>query len=286
MTGEELIKIREKLGMGRGEFGNALGIPYRTLQNYELEVRPIPRPVMKLAKSLLKKEEKKQNNEEWSEESIVIFDWGSFLSRMKLTQRDLADQLEVRQPYISRLKNEFEEGKPVPEGIIEKLRTLYDDDQISPFLHERTVKAPKGGTVIDMYSNMRPYYDIDFSGTPGAELMDPAGKVQPDNYISVPHFTDVDFYTRVTGDSMYPKFRHGDIIACKSIDTTAFFAFYEPYAIVTRTNNQRLIKYIHPHPNDPNKLLLVSYDSEKFPPQPIDRNEIFRLFQIKGKIEL
>src|SRR5690606_33246433 len=70
----------------------------------------------------------------------------------------------------------------------------------------------------------------------------------PDPTGSVPHFTDVDFYTRVTGDSMYPKYRHGDIIACKSIDTSAFFAFYEPYAIVTRTNNQRLIKYIHPHP--------------------------------------
>lgn len=32
--------------------------------------------------------------------------------------------------------------------------------------------------------------------------------------------------------------------------------------------------------------LLVSYDSDKFPPQPIDRDEVLKLFQIKGKIEL
>ena len=64
------------------------------------------------------------------------------------------------------------------------------------------------------------------------------------------------------------------------------FAFNEPYAIVTRTNIPRLIKYIHPHPDDSNKLLLVSYDSDKFPPQPIDRDEVLKLFQIKGKIEL
>ena len=137
-----------------------------------------------------------------------------------------------------------------------------------------------------MYTTMRPYYDIDFFGTPGLELLDPAGKVEPDNYISVPHFQDVDFYTRVTGDSMYPKYRHGDIIACKAIDSAAFFAFYEPYAIVTKTNNQRLIKYIHPHPNDVDKLLLVSYDTDKYPPQPIERDEVMKLFQIKGKIEL
>lgn len=221
----------------------------------------------------------------WSDTPITLFDWSSFLSHQKITQKELAEKLDVKQPYISQLKREYEKGRPVPDGVLDKLRDVYEDE-IEPFLHERRVKAKKDGTVIDMYSTMRPYYDIDFFGSPGAELLDPAGNMEPDNYISVPHFTDVDFYTRVTGDSMYPKYRHGDIIACKSIDTSAFFAFYEPYAIVTRTNNQRLIKYIHPHPDDSNKLLLVSYDSDKFPPQPIDRDEVLKLFQIKGKIEL
>ena len=217
---------------------------------------------------------------------IVLFDWTAFLTHKKLTQMELAEVLDVKQPYISQMKREFEKGRPVPEGLLDRMREVFDSDEIEPFVRQSKVKSRKDGTVIDIYQSMRPYYEIDFFGTPGAELLDPAGRLKPDNYISVPHFTDVDFYTRVTGDSMYPKFRHGDIIACKAIDTAAFFAFYEPYAIVTRTNNQRLIKYIHPHPNDPDKLLLVSYDSEKFPPQPIHRDEVMKLFQIKGKIEL
>lgn len=284
MKGEELKKIREKLGMNRDQFGDLLGAKYRTIQNYELDARPIPSTVINLLDRIV--EEKEIGSTPWSDTPITLFDWSAFLAHKKLTQMELAEVLDVKQPYISQMKREFEKGRPVPEGLLDRMREVFDSDEIEPFVRQSKVKSRKDGTVIDIYQSMRPYYDIDFFGTPGAELLDPAGRLKPDNYISVPHFTDVDFYTRVTGDSMYPKFRHGDIIACKAIDTAAFFAFYEPYAIVTRTNNQRLIKYIHPHPNDPDKLLLVSYDSEKFPPQPIHRDEVMKLFQIKGKIEL
>lgn len=282
MTGQEVKEIRKKLGMDRQEFGELLSSSERTVQNWEIGVRNIPDAKIELLNTHLRA----ANKPFFSETIIHSFDWPRFLEFTKLTQADLADRLDVKQPYISQLKREFEKGRPVPDGMLDKLRDVFQDIDIDAFIRTNKVKSKKDGTVIDMYTSMRPYYDIDFMGTPGAELLDPAVKIEPDNYISVPHFTDVDFYTRVTGDSMYPKFRHGDIIACKSIDTKGFFAFYEAYAIVTRTNNQRLIKYIHPHPSDPDKLLLVSYDSQKYPPQPIEREEVLKLFQIKGKIEL
>lgn len=85
---------------------------------------------------------------------------------------------------------------------------------------------------------------------------------------------------------MYPKYKNGDFVAVKMLNKDSFFAYYEPYAIITKDSQQILIKYIHPHPDDKDKLLLVSYDSNKFPPQEIHRDDIYRLYYIKGGINL
>ena len=80
--------------------------------------------------------------------------------------------------------------------------------------------------------------------------------------------------------------RSSSRISLKSIEASLFFAWYEPYVIITRGNYQRLIKYIHPHDQDDSKILLVSYDTNKFKPQPLEKEEIYKLYSVRGKIEL
>ena len=46
--GEEVIKLREKMGMNRREFCDYFGIPYRTVQDWEAEKRELPDYVLRL----------------------------------------------------------------------------------------------------------------------------------------------------------------------------------------------------------------------------------------------
>ncbi len=55
-TGEYLIKLREKSGMGRKDFCQYFDIPYRTLQDWELGNRKMPDYLLKLIEYKLEKE--------------------------------------------------------------------------------------------------------------------------------------------------------------------------------------------------------------------------------------
>lgn len=211
-----------------------------------------------------------------------------YLKKNKINISAVARSLEVSGPTVySYFKSEslkpstlakILDAAGLDQDGFEEFQEELNDKPVSMVVSERAKEI-----VMD---SKKPYYDIEIFATPGKELIEQIGKVEPEFYISVPHFSDIDFYIRVTGDSMYPKYRHGDIIAVKKMESSAFFAWYEPYVVITRTNRMRLLKYLHPHPEDDSQLLLVSYDKNKFPPQPIAREEIEELYQVKGKIEL
>lgn len=227
----------------------------------------------------------KDNEDKWALGDVTVFNWQGLMEDQSLSITSLATILGVTTSRVNKLIQESENNIPIPQNKYKTLVEKFGNNVISQYCIKKPLRA-KGGTLVVLQKNMKPFYDIDFHASPDVELMDPVGRVEPNAYISVPQFRDVDFYIRVRGDSMYPKYRHGDIIPVKQVDSTSFFVYYEPYAIVTKTNNQLLIKYIHPHSEDKNKLLLVSYNSDKFPPQEIDKEEIEKLFHIKGSIGL
>jgi transcriptional regulator with XRE-family HTH domain len=206
-----------------------------------------------------------------------LIDIESILSDLNLQQKELAGYFGVTSQAISRYKR----GEmSFPEAWKSVLRDTFkinvtDYEFTKPEIENKNQK-------------MVPYYAIDVFGTPGAELI--GGdfvNYKPEFYISIPELSnDVQMYIRVTGDSMYPKYRHGDIIGIKEFDPGSFFAWYEPYVIITKGNYQRLIKYIHPCETDDTKIMLVSYDSQKYKPQPLDKADIFKLYTVRGKIEL
>ena len=54
---EELIRLREETGMKRSEFARYFGIPYRTMQDWELGNRKIPEYLLRLMAYKIKTEE-------------------------------------------------------------------------------------------------------------------------------------------------------------------------------------------------------------------------------------
>ena len=63
-TGEELIKLRKSTGMTRKEFCEYFEIPYRTLQDWELDNRKVPEYLLRVMAYKVKMENLSHQKEE------------------------------------------------------------------------------------------------------------------------------------------------------------------------------------------------------------------------------
>jgi phage repressor protein C with HTH and peptisase S24 domain len=79
----------------------------------------------------------------------------------------------------------------------------------------------------------------------------------------IPTFKDADYLVQVKGDSMYPKYNSGDIVACKKLDMEDFF-FQWDKVYVLETSQGTLTKRIKKGSSS-DKITLISdndsYDS-------------------------
>jgi phage repressor protein C with HTH and peptisase S24 domain len=130
-----------------------------------------------------------------------------------------------------------------------------------------------------------PYYDIDISAG-DVTLFDDNKEIAHD-YLSFRPFNDCEFAVNVRGDSMYPKYKSGDVIACKEMkDWKSFVQYGEVYLIVTQSkhgDSQRFIKFVrksekHGH------LKMVS-ENPKHDPFDVPVSDIRKLYLVKGKVE-
>jgi phage repressor protein C with HTH and peptisase S24 domain len=126
-----------------------------------------------------------------------------------------------------------------------------------------------------------PYYDAHLSAGMIKKFGD--NVVNPAYFITIPYFVDCTLALRVSGDSMYPRYRSGDIVVCKHIHDKNLIMHGEPYVVITP--DYCVVKYVTPHPTDKNKLVLKS-ENPKFAPSNIPKKDILQLYIIKGKIEV
>lgn len=128
-----------------------------------------------------------------------------------------------------------------------------------------------------------PYYNINLSETKGANLK--VMEEKPDYFVNYRPFNDCAAYLPVYGDSMYPKYASGEIIAVKEITNHEVIQWGEAYVIMTgeNSNNLRTIKILHEHP-DTNKIILRSSNPNFKGDTIINKKDIISLYIIKGKI--
>ncbi len=99
--------------------------------------------------------------------------------------------------------------------------------------------------------------------------------------INIPSFNDCDCYINVSGESMYPIYSSGDIIALKRIQDKEVIQYGEAYVLITKEN--RMLKYIRKG-KDERHWRLVSENKEHDAFE-IDKNKVLTLFLVKGKIK-
>lgn len=195
-------------------------------------------------------------------------------------------------------RNKFEEYVGISLGYLSSKSNSVTSDTIEkvvnkfPDLNLNWLLTGKGG----MYSNTDvvvmenptagvPYYEsIDVSG--GIVPMFNDNKEIPTFYINYPHFNDCTAYLPVVGDSMYPKYASGEIIAVKQIFNLDMIQWGEAYLIIgnSNTDDLRTIKLVHPHPEDHSKIVLRASNPNFKGDTPICINDIVNMYIVKGKI--
>lgn len=107
--------------------------------------------------------------------------------------------------------------------------------------------------------------------------------LQVEHYYEVPEFKQADFLMRIKGNSMYPKYSSGDIVACAIIEETLFFQWNKIYAIYTKSQGV-LVKRVKPS-KIKDHIMLVS-DNTQYDPFDVPVADISKLALIIGVIRV
>lgn len=108
----------------------------------------------------------------------------------------------------------------------------------------------------------------------------------PTFYIDYQHFNDCNAYIPVVGDSMYPQYCAGDIVAVKKIENFDVIQWGEAYLVITNehANDLRTIKQVH-YCDEEDKVILRASNPNYRGDTKILKKDIRSMFIIKGKIK-
>ena len=104
-----------------------------------------------------------------------------------------------------------------------------------------------------------------------------------EDYYTVGEFIHAEFLLRVKGDSMTPKYKSGDLVACRRIESISFWQWHAVYVICTRSQGV-LIKRVEPGP-DQDCVTCVS-ENPVYRPFQVPRDEIVAVASVLGAITL
>lgn len=189
------------------------------------------------------------------------------LRSSKLSSYKIAQDTGISDQTIINYRN----GTTIPRGI--NLKTLSKYLGINKDGVLETVPARKG-KVIRFWENIE---------ATGGGIMS-FDDTLDGNYseMVLPDFTDCTDAIRLVGDSMYPRYKSGQVLVFKEW-RESFVEFGQVYLIITRTG-YRMVKYLQPS-SESGKLICVSENKEQFPPFSIEIESIYRLYLIKGSVE-
>lgn len=196
-----------------------------------------------------------------------MFDLKLFRKDNKLSQKELADLLNCSQSYISALESG---RKPVLDAQISILEKKFGG--IKKYITKKLI--PDGNN-----NGIRYWADVDATGGNIAQFDDSLSARRID--IQIPEFSDCTDAINIYGDSMYPRFKSGQIIILKEWEE-CFISFGNAYLIITRNGN-RMVKYINPGKSE--NTVCCSSENPGYAPFEVPKEDILKLYLVKGSIE-
>lgn len=104
-----------------------------------------------------------------------------------------------------------------------------------------------------------------------------------EDYYTVTEFRNADFLIRVKGDSMMPKYKAGDIVACRKVENIYFWQWHTIYVIATESQGV-LIKRVEPG-TELDNITCVS-ENPAYRPFQVPRRDITSAALVMGAIVL
>ena len=196
-------------------------------------------------------------------------DCNAIIGRLKTyagVKNDTALALEMGYRNQSSIGNWRLKGRPEIAKIIE----VYPDIDLNWLVRGESMTPQTGVPLI-------PIDAVAGYGTPAYQDM------PIEDYYTVTEFKHADFLIRVTGDSMTPKYKAGDIVACKKIMERNFWQWHTIYVMATR-NQGVLIKRVDPG-LEPNCITCVS-ENPAYRPFQVPLEEIVSVALVMGAIVL
>lgn len=193
-------------------------------------------------------------------------------------------------------QNAFEEMCGLANGVINKINLGIRSDKLAliaekcPDLNIRWLVTGEG----KMLTENSPYVKDEGVDLPLLPFSAVAGFLAENNSSSfpgdveicrIPEFTarGAEFLIRVDGESMYPRYHNGEILAVRRVTESKFFQWGKVY--VLSTSQGCVVKRIFPA-DDESKVTCHSENSELYPDYQIPREEIYEIGIIVGHIGL
>lgn len=197
------------------------------------------------------------------------------------TQKDFAKALNIKAGSVSDVLR-GKDGMGVSNAIKDRLEFVYgvNREWLTDGIGEPLLK--KFPLVTETREGV-PFYDLRITDSRLEDVIITEAEVE--YFVNYKPFNDCTAYLPVYGDSMYPKYASGEIIAVKAITNFDVLQWGESYVVMSdaATNGIRSIKNIHEHP-DHTKLILRSSNPNFKGDMVIEKKNISSLFIIKGKI--
>lgn len=212
-----------------------------------------------------------------------MFKLREFRQDFGLSQMSVAELFNCKQSNISRIEKL---GSNLEDYQWDILSARYGKEVLIQYLVsdekiEQTRPLPQCTNPIQGV----PYFE-DIDATCSIISMSMDYSENPTFYINYEHLNDCSAYLPVVGDSMYPQYCAGEIVAVKRISNFDIILWGEAYLVCTNSNanDLRTIKLVH-YCEDESKVILRAANPEYRGDLRIDKKDIISMFIVKGKIK-
>lgn len=176
--------------------------------------------------------------------------------KIGLTQHKVADTMDFKRSQW----NNYEKGISYPKFLdLIKIANFFDIPEshlIHTDLREMHPEKPKNineppnvyelKTDNNLKNQLIPLYDITATASV-VEIFNDSSKIVPMDHIKIPNLPKCDGAIHITGDSMYPLLKSGDIALYREVQDKSNIIWGEMYLIYLNNNGDEFFfcKYIH-----------------------------------------
>lgn len=208
--------------------------------------------------------------------------FAEILKTKSISVKEASSLLDRTEMYVRKLMRAGESF-----GIEPVMKILNSIDDINPdwLLNEKGSMLREKHLPTNTNGKGVPYYE-DIEASCSILSMNMDIPETPTFYIDYEHFNDCNAYIPVVGDSMYPQYCAGEIVAVKRIFNIDIIQWGEAYLIVTNgnANDLRTIKQVH-YCEDESQIILRASNPNFKGDTKINKADIISMFIIKGKIK-